>query len=233
MAANKLLTEVNSFIDFAQTGFKYNLQIFPDTLTAATFLFAVLFQSPPLATLSGSIILLNFIHPMLGGFLSSFINGAVGSDDIGRCSGRFPGVSFDRLTSMSASRGFGALETGGWPSYYNVFLGFLTAYVGTLPFIYEKELAASPKRRSAVIFGQILIAVVLIMGVVYRVGSGCDTFFGTIIGLVAGGVIGLAFSLFFAWISERRLTNILAFPLIRDRAVDGKPIYVCAKGAVA
>jgi hypothetical protein len=231
MAANKILNELWSLIDFAQTGFKYNLQIFPDTVTAAALLFSLLFQSPPLAALSGSIILLNFIHPVMGGFLSSVLNGTVGADAFGRCSGRFPGVSFDRLTSLSASSGFGALEGGGWPSYYTVFLGFLTAYIGALPFIYEKELAASPKRRSAVIFGQLLIAVVLIMGVIYRIGSGCDSVFGSFVGVVAGGFIGVACALFLAWISERRLTNILAFPLIRDRAADGKPIYVCAKSA--
>ena len=228
--ADKIVKEFRSLIELAESGFKYNLQIFPDTITAAALLFALLFQSPALATLSGSIVLLNFIHPGMAGFLSTIMNGTLGSDSSSRCSGRFPGVSFDRIVGMSASSGFGALDSGAWPSYYSTFLGFLAAYIGSLPFIYEKELAASPRRRSAVIFGQILIALVLILGTVYRVGSGCDSLFGSLVGLGAGAVIGLACVLFFAWISDRRLTNILAFPLIRDRAADGKPIYVCAKG---
>jgi hypothetical protein len=59
--------------------------------------------------------------------------------------------------------------------------------------------------------------------------SECDSIAGLAAGVGIGGVIGLALVLFFAWISDRRLTNILAFPLIRERAPDGKPIYVCER----
>jgi len=36
-----------------------------------------------------------------------------------------------------------------------------------------------------------------------------------------------------AWISERRMTNILGLPLIRGKAPDGKPIYVCERNSDA
>ena len=51
MAANKILEEFYAFVNFARDGFKYNLQVFPDTITAASLLFSLLFQSPPLAAL--------------------------------------------------------------------------------------------------------------------------------------------------------------------------------------
>jgi hypothetical protein len=50
-----------------------------------------------------------------------------------------------------------------------------------------------------------------------------------IIGLVGGAFFGLFCVGFLSYISDRRLTNILSFPLIRNRAADGKPIYVCEK----
>jgi hypothetical protein len=46
---------------------------------------------------------------------------------------------------------------------------------------------------------------------------------------VTGGLFGLIAVGFLSYISDRRLTNILSFPLIRNRAADGKPIYVCEK----
>jgi hypothetical protein len=49
------------------------------------------------------------------------------------------------------------------------------------------------------------------------------------VGILAGGLFGLFSVGFLAYISDRRLTNILSVPLIRNRAADGKPIYVCEK----
>ena len=229
MAANKILDGVSSLFNFAQDGFKYNLQVFPDTVTAAAILFSLLFQSPSLAAFSVSVVLLNFIHPVLSSFLSSMLNETVGVGNTSRCTGRFPGVSIDRISQLATSSGFGALSDNAWPSYYTTFLGFLSGYIGALPVIYQKELSASPTRRSAVIFGEILIVLLLVIGSVYRVFSGCDTPIGVFAGLVSGAVVGLSLVAFIAWISERRLTNILSFPLLRDKAADGKPIYVCER----
>ena len=57
----------------------------------------------------------------------------------------------------------------------------------------------------------------------------CENAISLIVGLVAGALVGIFLVGFLAYISDRRLTNILAFPLIRNRAADGKPIYVCEK----
>jgi hypothetical protein len=227
MAANKILDEFRSFVAFANDGFKYNLQVFPDTITAAALLFTLLFQSAPLGALSGSMLLLNFIHPVMANFLSQVMDGTLGIDDSARCTGHFPGVSFERLIGAS-SGSFGKLQAG-WPSYYSTFLGFLGAYVGALPVLYHKELSASPRRQAATTTGLVVLGLVLAICIAYRIFSGCDTMFGTFIGLLSGGIIGLALVLFLAWISDRRITNILSFPLIRSRATDGKPIYVCER----
>ena len=228
MAANKILDSVRSFVNFANDGFKYNLQVFPDTITAAALLFTLLFQSAPLGALGGSMVLLNFIHPVLSGFLSEFVGGTLGIDDAARCTGHFPGVSFERLIGASSGSSFGRLQAG-WPSYYSTFLGFLGAYVAALPVLYRRELAASPRRQAATTTGLVVLGLVLTICAAYRVFSGCDTAFGTFVGLVAGGIIGLSLVLFLAWISDRRITNILSFPLIRSKTADGKPIYVCER----
>lgn len=228
MAANKILDEFRSFVNFANDGFKYNLQVFPDTITAAALLFTLLFQSAPLGALSGSMILLNFIHPVMANFLSGFVGDTLNVDDAARCTGHFPGVSFERLIGASSGSTFGKLQAG-WPSYYSTFLGFLGAYVAALPVIYQRELSASPRRQAATTSGLVVLGLVIAICIAYRIFSGCDGVFGTFVGLFGGGIIGLAFVVFLAWISDRRITNILSFPLIRSRSADGKPIYVCER----
>lgn len=229
MAANKIVQEFYSFLNFTNDGFKYNLQVFPDTLTAAALLFALLFQSPALATFGGSIVLLNVLHPPLARFISAFISGTKEAPSIGQCSGQFPGLSYERLIGAASSKSFGDLSDTSFPSYYSTFLGFIAAYIGMLPFIYSEELKASPKRQTSTTLGLVTLSLVIVTCLVYRVMSSCDSAFNAFVGVVSGGLLGAFIVGFVAFISERRLTNILGMPLLRSKAADGKPIYVCER----
>jgi hypothetical protein len=229
--ADQILRRVKSFISFANDGFKYNLETFPDTISAAAFLFTILFQSPPLGALTGSILALNVITPMLTKFLSGFIGDSaiVNNRDGSHCSGHFPGVSFERILQLSDTKMFGDLDHNGFPSYYSLFIGFITAYVGALPIIYSKEIMYSPKRKASTTLGLVVLAIIITICTIYRIFSTCETPLSMIVGLVGGALFGLLCVGFLSYISDRRLTNILSFPLIRNRAADGKPIYVCEK----
>lgn len=213
-----------AFLNTGADGLRYNLQVFPDTVTAAALLFALLFQSPAFAALGGSSILLSLIHPQIARFFATYMNGVVDSEPAARCSGHFPGISFERILSMRSD-----LVYTGWPSYYNVFVGFLITYLGSLPLMYQNELNASPKRKASMILGYVVISLVLLTLVVYRLFSGCDTFMGVFAGVLVGAALGFLMVLLLAYVSDRRLTNLLGLPLMRDKAADGKPIYVCTK----
>ena len=228
MASDKLVAELYSFLSFAHSGFKYNLQVLPDTVTAATLLFSLLFQSASLGALGGSMILLNFLHPRIAGFLGSALQGIVKPEGTSSaCTGHYPGVSITRVSEMVAGRSFGAVDYAAWPSFYSTFLGFVAAYIGILPSLYAKEIAASPRRRAASITGLLILVILVVTCSVYRIMSGCDSIPSLLVGLLVGGAVGVALVLFLAWISDRRITNIGAIPLLRGRAPDGKPIYVC------
>ena len=230
--ASKIVEEFKRFIDFSVTGFKYNLQVLPDTVTAASLLFALLFQSPPLATLGAGFILLNFIHPKLAEFTTRFVNETLGPEvDPQLCSGQFPGISYDRLMNMSSERTFGALNRAGWPSFYAVFLGYLVGWIAPLGVIYKQEIDASPRRAGATGLGLVVLGLIVLMAGIFRVQSGCETVFGLFIGMLCGLFVGGLLVLGVAWISERRMTNILGLPLIRGKAPDGKPIYVCERNS--
>lgn len=224
-----LLEQGTAFLNNASAGLKYNLQVFPDTVTAAALIFALLFQSPAFAALGGSSILVSLIHPQIARFFTTFVNGAVGSGSDARCSGHFPGgLSFERIMNIKTT-GFQALSYTGWPSYYSVFVGFLVSYLGSMPLMYQNELAASPKRKASMIFGYVVAAIVLLTLVVYRLVTGCDTPMGAFVGVLVGLALGFLMVLLLSYMSDRRLTNLLGLPLMRDKAEDGKPIYVCER----
>jgi hypothetical protein len=230
MAANRIVDEVKRFVDFSVTGFKYNLQVFPDTITAGSLLFALLFQSPPLATLGAGFILLNFIHPKIAEFTTKVVSNTVGADaDPLMCSSSFPGVSYDRLLNMSSERTFGSLNREGWPSFYSVVLGYIGAWIGMMPLLYQEEIKGSPKRRGAMILGSIVFIGILILGITFRMSNKCETLFGSAVGILAGLFVGGIFVYATAMLSERKMTNVLGFPLIQGKAKDGKPIYVCER----
>ena len=206
--------------------FKYNIQILPDTLFAATLLFALLFQSAPLATLGVGLILNAGLHPIIAGFMSRNISGLSKPVSSGTCSGRFPGLSFTGASALS--NGSYDIDRSAWPSYYATFFGFFLTYIVSLTYIYKDELEASPNRKTSTTTGIVVTVLLLILVCIYRFYSGCDDGVGLAVGLFMGGLLGLAYVTLVANASDRVLTNMLALPLFKNVAADGKPIYVCA-----
>ena len=223
-----------SLLSFAVEGFKYNLQVLPDVITASAILFAMLFQSPPMAALGAALFAVTFLHRGFASLLSSIIPDLIAApQDANKCSGRFPGVSYQTLLGFANSGSLGSPVDSAWPSYYSTYIGFLAGWIGTLPAIYANELAASPKRASSVYFGIVNLAILCVAVMIYRISSECESFMSTSIGLVGGFFIGLGVVLLASWLTDRRATNILGMPLLRSKAADGKPIYVCERSAAA
>jgi hypothetical protein len=230
MAANFTVNLTSSFLSFLREGFQYNLQVLPDVITSASLLFAILFQSPPMAVFAGAIVVVSLLHGYMARFLGSvFPNMANEVKHEDRCSGRFPGVSLLRLNYLASNKKFGDIESESWPSFYTTFFGFLIGWIGLLPAIYERELDLSPRRAAAVKGGQVLLGVVGVLIAAYRALSNCEGYLSIFLGMLAGFVMGALLVLAVAWVSDRRATNILGMPLLRDKAEDGKPIYVCQR----
>jgi hypothetical protein len=219
----------DSFFNFAKEGFKYNLQVLPDVLMSSTLLFSVLFQSPPLAFLGTAMILLQFIHKGLAAFTQTYIpNMSYNPTNFQQCSGRFPGAGYSSLFNMARGSIFSATNDG-WPSYYSTFIGFIAGWVGAIPTLYAAELKASPEKRAASAAGLVILVCLILMVMLFRITSECEGFMSTAMGLLAGFVLGLLLVTFAAWISDRRATNLLGLPLIRNKVATGQPIYVCER----
>jgi hypothetical protein len=171
-----------------------------------------------------------FLHGKMASVLQQVLPGLAkgSSTDSYRCSGRFPGISYESLLGLGSRNFAGSAEA--WPSFYSTFVGFLAGWVGTLPALYAAEIAAQPQRAASTMGGIAILAVLCLTVMLYRISSGCESFTSTSVGLLAGFLMGLAIVLFVSWLSDRRLTNVLGLPLIRGKAEDGKPIYVCERG---
>lgn len=183
-----------------------------------------------MAALGIGMIALSFIHKGVSRFMGSVMPGMTGiSNDMDKCSGRFPGATYQSLLGLSVGRMFGTTETGTWPSYYSTFMGFLAGWIGTLPALYSRELAASPERAKSATGGIWLLAILLFIVMIYRIVSECEGFPSIAIGLLVGFAIGFVLVLGTSWLTDRRATNILGLPLIRGKTETGEPIYVCER----
>lgn len=231
MSASSVVVDRTTVIaQSASKAFFFNLNYLPDTILGGLVLFSLLIQSVPLGILAILMLSLEWVHAGSSSFLAEVIPGVHGpSADVQRCSGHFPGISFERLTSMASQIGTLSIMNNGFPSYYMMFFGALFGYMIGMGHTYSLELQGMPQKRAAVHSGVFIMGLLTIMFTIYRIFTGCDNFLSVIIGLFLGLIYGYGMELLIAMFSDRTLTNLMNIPLIRDRAEDGKPIYVCKK----
>jgi hypothetical protein len=216
---------------YTSKAFFFNINYLPDTILGGIILFSLLMQSMPLAVLGVILLSLEFIHAGTSGFFAQIIPGLhVPSNDVQRCSGQFPGISYERLITLSAKVGKLTTLSNGFPSYYIMFMGALFGYILAMNQTYSQELNGMPQKKAAVYSGSFIMGLLAILFVVYRVSTNCDTIISVLVAALVGLLYGFISEMIVAYLSDRKLTNLLNIPLLRDRAEDGKTIYVCKKG---
>lgn len=231
MSDFKILTErVAALTQFAAKGVLFNLNYMPDTILGGIVLFALILQSGPLAILGISLFSLEFVHAGVASFLLKAIPGLnEASKDVARCSGHFPGISYERATATLLSEGTLKTLSVSFPSYYMMFFGALFGYMIAMAQTYERELKGMSQKRAGIYSGVIVMGLLSAMFALFRIGTGCDSFLSVVVGALVGALFGYVVESTVAVLSGRELTNLMNVPLIRDTAVDGKPIYVCKK----
>lgn len=231
MSSSKII--VDRFTALSQIigrGILYNINYLPDTVLGGISLFALLLQSGPLAILAISLFSVEFLHNGLTTFAGATIPGLKStSNDVDRCSGHFPGISFERLTQAIVTNGTLKSLSIGFPSFYILFFGVLFGYMMGMSNTYARELEALPQKRAGIYFGLIIMGLLSLLFVIYRIMSGCDSIISVVVAAFLGVAYGYYLEQIIAYNSDRKLTNLMNVPILRDRAVDGKPIYVCKK----
>ena len=229
--AAKIVTDRASAIaDYTSKAFFFNLNYMPDTILGGILLFALIIQSVPMGVLGIILLSLEFVHAGSSSFLSEVIPGVhVPSKDVQRCSGHFPGISYERLITMATQIGKVSALNNGFPSYYIMFIGALFGYILGMNQTYSKELDGMPKKRASISAGSTIMFLLAVLFVIYRYATGCDSVISIAVAAIIGLFYGFLAEMSIAYLSDRTLTNLLNIPLLRDRAEDGKPIYVCKK----
>jgi hypothetical protein len=206
------------------------LNYLPDTILGGIVLFSLLLQNPGLGILGLSLFSLEFVHAGVASGLGEAIPGLKDSSkDVARCSGHFPGISYERATALLVGQGTLKNLSVAFPSYYTMFFGSLFGYMLAMADTYKRELEGMPQKRAAVYAGIVIMGLVSLLILTYRLVSGCDSLLSIAIGGILGFLYGYGIEMLIATLSGRQLTNLMNAPLIRDRTADGKPIYVCAK----
>ena len=213
-----------SLSEYLTSGFMYTLQVFPDSMLVGTLLYALILQSPQLTALGLSLLSVSFFHPLAASFFRQVVPDTLRVvDSTGRESGRFPGLSYERVQLGL----FGKLTDEEWPSYYSMFVGTLLGYVAFLPSLYEKELEASKVRSKSINFGISFLAIIVVGLLLYRYIANIESLFSIGVGGMSGFILGAILMGLISVTTQRRATNLLNFPLIGDSLTAKKPLYVC------
>ena len=203
--------------------FKYNLQIAPDIFLTTICLFALLLQSPAFTALGGSLLTLTLVQTLLGRAFREIIPDTWKAPNQLDSTGMFPGMLPERISLL----GTDPKEGYSIPSYYTMFVGFLLGWMGPLQSVYAQELSSSPQRALASILSLSFLCLFSVIALLYRFLASQDTFFGIVVGVVSGGLLGAGIMYMISYLTARRATNIYNLPLIGNVDSASKPIYMC------
>jgi len=212
--------------DYMVAPLLYHLQILPDTLLMGAVVLAILLANPSVLALAlGCAATQAITHAVGATIAAAQPQTAVLRSSMDTCTGGYIGRSWGRLFRG----GTNMLWHPYAPSVYLATVGFFVAYGAALSQLYSEEVAAGMMPRSTLIAMGVITAVFVVLTFVFRIGSGCDSVFGTIAGFVFGFLLGYFTAILTGYFTNRRGTNLWGIPLLRDRINAGSAVYVCPK----
>lgn len=214
------------FNDYIAASIKFNLQILPETIMTGLILLAIVLSSGPVLALAGGVAGVQLLAKTAGTLLMRFApDSAKPLSSMDPCTQGFVGKSWDRLL-----RGVAAPEQL-WhplaPSQYQATVGFMAGFGYALQQIYKDEIDAGVLPKSMMITVGIIAALLMILTLLFRIGTGCETIIGALGGIGLGLALGYLGTIALAYATNRRLTNIWGTPLLRDRINNGSAVYIC------
>lgn len=214
------------FRDYIAAAIIFNLQILPETIMSGLIILAIVLASGPVLGLAGGVAGAQLLAKTVGNLLMRYApDSAEPLSSMDQCTQGYVGKSWDRLL-----RGTAAPEQL-WhplaPSQYQATVGFLAGFGYALQQIYKDEIDAGVLPKSMMITVAIMAALFMILTLLFRVGSGCETVLGAAAGLALGLILGYLGTIAYAYATDRRQTNLWGTPLLRDRINNGSAVYIC------
>ena len=207
----------------------YNLQILPETVMAGLIILAVVLANQPLMVLAAAAAFVQLLLGGVGRLVMKFQpEQAVVASSLSSCVSTmgFIGKSWQRLINPETAAA-NLLWHPLSPSVYMGTVGFFAGWGYALNQLYKDEINAGVLNRSSMMTMGIITGLLLLMALIFRVFSGCETILSALGGTALGAAMGYFLAIAVGYMSDRRLTNIWGMPLLRDRINAGQPVYVC------
>lgn len=208
----------------------YNLQILPDLLLAGSVLLAILLANPTVVALAVGALATQGLARLAATVIMMFQpDAAIVRSSLDVCTGGFIGKSWNRLFRIGTEHLWHPLA----PSVYLATVGYFIGYGAALAQLYKEELDAGMLPRGGVPACITLAAIIALIALFFRFKSGCETFLGSIGGLLFGVLLGYFGAFILGYATNRRGTNLWGTPLLRDRINNGAAVYVCPSGTTS
>ena len=200
-------------------------RILPNSILMMSGLYAILTLSFPYAVFFGSLLEGLAIHTIFKNIaLQLNVYDIVAQKPVksGLCNGGLNGVSLNELVNSTS-----AVHIG-FPSYSIFMITFASAYIfNAFRYLYDEITALGepyPDRyKNSMIFLGTLIAVTCVFRLMFSCEGIGVAVFSVILGLGAGVLVTMQNH---AFLGKEGL-NLLAIPILRGKAANGQPLYIC------
>jgi len=215
-----------AYNDYIAAAIMHNLQILPESLSCGLIILAIVLANPTIFGLAVGTIGMQALTGAVGRLMMKFApDGAVQRASTDPCHSSYLGQSWERLLRGTVSPEYLLHPTA--PSVYTATVAFIAGYGLALQLIYKDEINAGVVNAAWCTAFGILTGIILLLTLIFRTASGCDSFASSAGGLGLGLLIGFLGTVALAYSTNRRATNIWGIPLLRDRINAGAPVYVC------
>ena len=216
------------YTDYLAAALLYNLQILPESLITGILILAVVLANQALLAMAAGAVGTQMLTGAIGRIIMKMLpDTATRTSSMDMCNTGFIGKSWERLfhgPNVPAN-----LWHPRAPSVFMATVGFFVGYGLALQNLYKEEIHANVMNRSSLITTSIISGLLLIMAIVFRVSSGCESILGAVSGSVLGIGIGYLGCVALGYVTDRRATNLWGIPLLRDRINNGSALYICPK----
>jgi len=194
------------------------LNLFPDGILFGSFLMGLTTLSVPHSTFFLSIIVSLFI---LNGFqnLSQFIFG--GSIDKESCKPKLFKYTFEQLFVNPSANA---------PAYGMYIVSFACSYLANSLYNLKNELEVldtSVMKQYYISITSLIVVAVLYLFFVLT--NQCNSISSASSGILIGSMVAMIIVTINIQVFGKDSINFLGIPLLRNKTVDGKPIYICSK----
>lgn len=214
------------FSDYVAAAIIYNLQILPESVLVGLIILAIVLANGPVTALAAGVAGTQLLSGTVGRLVMKYApDSAEVASSMDACTRGYVGKSWDRLLRGTANPE--QLWHPKAPSVFQATVGFLAGYGFSLSRIYSEEINAGVISKSMMQTVSIIAGLLMILAIVFRVMSGCETVIGAVGGTALGLIVGYFGTIALAYASGRRATNIWGIPLLQDRINSGAPVYIC------